>query len=224
MLYFLQRLIFVGELYNSWHLWYLLASIYAYFLLVCISKKHISKFRNYLLLLAITSIMLSIAVDLVRSVNVNSFHWVNVMKIVIDSTIISSRVLSGMIFIPIGMILYKFSTSVHLGVISFLILFLVDLLINNYFVSFIISTVYYALLFNLILNLNIAISASTAKKMRHMSTVIYLIHMYVWTVVYTLLFHKQTFGLEIFVLVCIICLVCAYLWNLIEVYYKSKMS
>ena len=56
--------------------------------------------------------------------------------------------------------------------------------------------------------------------LRNMSTIVYLIHMYIWTLYYMLIYGEKTYGLDSFIVVSLVSSIFAILYSRIKVYCK----
>lgn len=220
---FIRRLIFVGEEYNSWHLWYLLASVYAFGILIILAKKPYSKMISVLSVLAIAALIVALYVDAIRNTDQSMLHGLNIIsRGVIDNTIISSRVLLGFVYIPVGMILFTYSMNVFASGALFVVFFVLDLFINDILISDFLLILYCICLFELVIRIRTKFDNTLL--LRQISSSVYFIHMYVWTIIYMVIYHKQTFGLAIFIKVSIVSLLVSYFWHIYQNKRLSKKS
>jgi hypothetical protein len=208
---FIRRLLFVGELYNSWHLWYLLACIYAFVILLAVVNRPLSKLRYSLVFVTVLLGVITICIDLINYSHIDSLNSLIIVRSLIGNTIISSRVLQGGIFIPVGMLLYYYSLDTTATSVLVFVLFIFDMLVGNLFISKLVSTLYIVLFFNLIMKIRTGLNNSLI--LRKLSSTIYFIHMYVWTIVYMIFYHRQSFGTGIYLSVSIISTVIAFIWH-----------
>ena len=122
---------------------------------------------------------------------------------IVKASFTSGRIFQGTVFIPVGLLLSR--TNIPKPA-SLLLLF--GGLGANYWTDNIILSDYLLILtavglFEIIKGLHLA-DSRIYFYMRKSSTVIYLIHMYIWTFYYTLLYGKKTFGPDSFLAVSII--------------------
>ena len=201
---YILYLLFVGEHYNSWPLWYLLSSIWtAAFLLIMHYSKKISflKLVQYGILISIVSFSLNLLV------NVDSDTLLFAEKLIKDvvcSSIKNGRIMMGAVYIPFGLYISKNRGDIKR---NYLILLLLGITLgmcwdNQFLRGY--STMFSAVgLFGWSTHLNIKCSNIT-KHMRKMSTWIYFIHMYVYTGIYLALYGKKTSGPLLFLLTVIL--------------------
>lgn len=105
-----------------------------------------------------------------------------------------------MIYIPIGMYLAHNKISKKLYGIMFVGGFIVNYFIDNEIFSSFILVVTSIGFFGIVecVKLN---NSNIYGILRNMSTRIYLIHMYVWTFYYLLMYGKKTYGIDSFIVV-----------------------
>lgn len=211
---FMQGLFFVGEQYNSWHLWYLLSTIYALLLIMALMKRGIS--RKGLLLVSISFAFLSIGIDTFVTVAQGIEHLPLPLKLaqgILNRSIVSGRIFSGMVFIPLGMYLARNKLNMAANIVLFSVSFVMRCVINNVAVDALlligVSIGFWGIIENYALG-----QSPIYSRLRKASTVIYLVHMYVWTFYYFFVYGEMTYGIDSFVMTsvlsCVIALFCLY--------------
>lgn len=104
-LLYIRGLLFIGEQYNSWQLWYLLSTIYALLVILYILKKRNSP--KHLVLLSITASIFSVGLSALVGYEGNMPFVLQTIKKLVSYSISNGRIISGMIYIPIGMLLAR---------------------------------------------------------------------------------------------------------------------
>ena len=108
ILIYFRGFLFVGEQYNSWHLWYLLSTIYSLILIIILYKLKI--FRNMgggMLIIGIVFSVISVGTSQFVLTEKNLIKALLLIKKLITYSIGSGRIFKGMIFIPLGIYLAK---------------------------------------------------------------------------------------------------------------------
>lgn len=193
---YLRKLIFRGEHYNSWHLWYLLSVIYVVLLLRLLTRLHVPFPVTFGICCTIYAVGLFL-------------DWLNLqegelpyvlfrLRQLLILTIVDGRILRGFLFVPIGMLL---SRKVLRPVISCILLaggFTVCCLTGGAIGELSLAVCVIGL-FCLAQSLSLH-DRRIYPFARQMSTVIYFIHMYVWTFLYWALFRTKTYSTPMFFL------------------------
>lgn len=213
---YFQGLFFIGEHYNSWVLWYLLSAIYALFVLFLVVKKQIGK--KGLLLLAVVFVIISILCDYA---SVHRFPgYLKYFNVFLSNTFVNGRIFRGLFYIPLGMLIYniKIKKVVQICLLSFGFLFnpLFDNALQT--IGVILCSVG---LFLLMIDVKLKDSICFLV-FRKMSTGIYFIHLYVWTLLYYFLYGEKTFGAKIFLLTLLVTAALSLVYALFFV--KKKMK
>lgn len=204
ILLYIRGFLFIGEQYNSWPLWYLLSTIYALFIILFIFRKC----RNLKLLVVISIIASVISISFTYLVNYNGYlpPLLEIFKKLIRYSIANGRILSGLIYIPIGMILSQRKIPNYLNFIVFFTGYIANYLINNSIISSYLLIITSIGLFGIIENITLKDSPMYAK-FRIMSTSIYLTHMYIWSFYYKIVYNRKTFGMDSFIVTSVVAIV-----------------
>ena len=105
VLYYIRGFIFIGEQYNSWHLWYLLSTIYALvFLLIVLYLKVSSK---KIIVLSSAVFFISIGIDYLSANTGNANTLIGLLTKMIEVSIVSGRILTGLFYLPLGCFLAR---------------------------------------------------------------------------------------------------------------------
>ena len=137
------------------------------------------------------------------------------------------RLLNGFIYIPIGMILgLKYSSIIKTNENKFnliksttLILIIICLLAHCVFRERIVND-FFTLLFSIsffvfIIQFDMSTSIET-KSLRTVSAVVYFIHLYIWTVYYSIMYGEKNYGIDSFIVSSMVSILIGY------IYYKLK--
>lgn len=222
ILNYLQGLVFRGEHYNSWMLWYLLSSIYALFFVWTCLKRHISP---YLILTGgIILLLIGAGFDILEQTDTDLPSLLRQLKWLLSVTIANGRILRGAFYIPCGMVLAnkKFKTNVWINGIVFLVAFAGRCMISSVFIKSILVAVYAVALFRIVVEIKLK-NSDLYPILRKMSTVIYFTHMYVWTFYFAIVYNrfgKENYGADDFFVTITICLFIACVYIFIR--YKNR--
>lgn len=195
---YVRNLVVTGEHYNSWVLWYLLSSIYGLlYIYICmkynlrISRMLVVGFLLYLLGAFITTFCqydgtLSSMLYLVQ-------HGIRYF--------ISGRIFTSFFFIPMGMLICKKDLTkwygcfcMTLGLVLWLFCIKDTFVLKNAVIA--LSSVG---LFVAVINIS-TVDKPIYRNLRISSTVVYFVHLWVWTVVYGIIYQQKTYGMEMFLI------------------------
>ena len=87
--------------------------------------------------------------------------------------------------------------------VLFVTTFIANFIIGNFTISSLLLVISSVALFGIILEIKLK-DNSNYLMMRKLSTVIYLIHMYVWTFYYMIVYREKTFGWDCFIVTTLI--------------------
>ncbi len=209
ILHFISNFIFVGEQYNSWHLWYLLSTVYA-LMTICIIMKMCRKPECLIILSAIASVLCMGLTAFARYEGTYISALENVRWLV-KWTIVNGRIFTGLIYIPLGMLLSRKRIPKMLNLAMLIGAGIILFFVENEFVSGYLSLFSSVGLFGLIISVSLPDHRIYARLRSH-STVIYLIHMYIWGIYYMIIYGQKTFGLDSYLVTSAIALVLAVLY------------
>lgn len=211
---YLKGFFLKGEHYNSWMLWYLLSLIYVLiFIYICLKKN--VKFKNIALCsIAIGSLSLILKYSSIYEISINNIY-LNYFVRFIELTLDNGRLLTGFIYIPIGVLLknhvFNRNYSTILLIISIIIFFL-----TSDAISALLIVVISIFLFNISLNIKLKDKYSNICNIfRDISNYNYFIHMYVYTIYYYVMYKAPTYSIDCFIFTSIITTFISYLyiWN-----------
>lgn len=206
ILLYIRGFLFIGEQYNSWHLWYILSTVYAAVYIFVLLKFRFSS--NKLFVASIFVFFIHIGIDFLSTCNGSSIIIIDLLAKVIKLSISSGRILSGLFFIPIGMVLTKKKPNLIVSSIMLVAGFCLNVIYDNIYLDSFFSTISSVGLFCIINSIDLP-ESKAYPFIRKMSTVIYYIHMYVWTFYYLIIYGNKTFGMDCFLVTTAICIVVA---------------
>ena len=193
---YLRGMFFLGEQFNSFQLWYLLSTVYAMGLIVLLSKKG-------------ATLGQTVAVGVLVTFFAIFFDWfvgekdslpgaLGSISQFLSVNVVNSRVLTGCTYLPIGMLLAKRKPGFPVAAGCLLVgIGLMIVVPSSIFYRC--STVLAAVgLVGLLVNVSLP-ESGVYPLLRQMSTVGYLIHMYVYTIFYWIVYGERTDGMASFV-------------------------
>lgn len=217
LLVFFRGFFFIGEQYNSWPLWYLLSTIYALMVVLFLMKKKVK--QKGILLIGIFFLILSRVITRFISYGGDLPEVILLLQKMIKMSISSSRILSGLYYIPIGIYIQKKCLTKQFGFILLIGGFIANVIITLGTSRFVLRG-----FVRLVLNVLTAIGLfETARHfelknslvypfIRKMSTAIYFIHMYIWTGYYMLVYKTKTYGMDSFLITTVVSMLAAALY------------
>lgn len=196
-------LLFVGEHYNSWPLWYLLSSIWtAIYLIIIRHFKEITFLQlvQHSILISMISFSLNI---LVKVDNDTLIFYQKLIKDIVSVSIKNGRIMMGIVYIPFGLYISKNKFSKRNYLIILLFGITIGVCLDNQFLRGY-STMLSAIgLFGWSTHLNIK-HTDLIERMKKISIWIYFIHMYVYTGIYLVLYGEKVSGAVPFLLTAIL--------------------
>ncbi|MCQ2519291.1 MAG: acyltransferase [Lachnospiraceae bacterium] len=188
ILYYLQGFLFTGEHYNSWILWYLLSSIFACLFMLLLIKINVKE--STWIVLSVTAFLVSFFIDYLMS-GAYAGKVYDVIRAIVINTIGKGRVLGGLCYIPLGVYFAKKKLSWKTGTL---------LLLIGYFLSFPAKFEDAPYLLEsiglLMIGVNLNLKGTRIWPFfRKLSTNIYFVHMWVFTVVCLLLYGGMNYGM-----------------------------
>lgn len=195
ILSYVQDLVLVGHHYNSWHLWYLLSSIYAYIFVLVMLRLQLNH-KKWIITIGFVC-LLSIFIDEISAYSKPLPAVLHAVRSLISRTIVSGRILRGAFFIPVGILMGNRNISLRKCLILFIGCFCVNFFIENELISNILTYVCGVALFGTLLHINLR-DQYIYIVLRKLSTDVYLIHMYIWSIYCSLVYKKVHFGWDSF--------------------------
>lgn len=203
LLSYIRGLVFIGEHYNSWHLWYLLSTVYALILVMALFRFRLNVKKW---IIVVSSILgLSIFMDEIAAYSKVLPTVLHLFRTLVALTTVNGRILQGAFFIPIGILMGNKNMSLWKCLVLFTGCFCANFFIENTAISTILTYVCGVALFGILLHINLK-EHYIYIILRKLSTDIYLIHMYIFSF-YCSLIHKEVhFGLDSFLVTAILSL------------------
>lgn len=183
----LRKIVFRGENFNSWMLWYLLSTIYA-LAFIWITMKLKFK-RKHLVVCSGLFFVLIILINIIAWSERDFNALLGLVKTAITYTITDGRVLNGLVYIPLG--IYSFShpkVTKYASVLS-VPCFVLCLFVDNIWLSSVLKLFLYIGVFGLALRIKLNDNKSY-KILRTSSTAIYFIHMYIYSAFCFVVYHR----------------------------------
>ena len=218
ILTYAKGLFFTGEHYNSWHLWYLLSTIYALVLLMVLIKHNKSIYT--IVIIGAVIYVLSIIITYFSSISGDLPSYLIVLQKVIKHTISNGKILTGMFYIPIGILLSKKTLPIKVSWMILVIAYISNVLVDSIGISSIFEAVSAIALFGVFSSINLPDSI-VYSRMRKISTVVYFIHLYIWSFYYIIVYGKKTYGLDCYLVTSVVCLLIGVIFTEISKY-KNK--
>lgn len=216
---FIRGFLFIGEQYNSWHLWYLLSAIYGSIVIYwgLLKKVNIKKIA----IIGGIGLIMGFTTDIFITMD---FVGLNAkIKSLIQFIIPNGRIFEGLFYITMGMIFYKNNISFKTSITSIIISAICFFIFPSSFFKDIMITVFSLSLFNIALYIKVNESAKY-KILRKTSTIMYFIHMYVWSIYYTIIYGEKTYSYDSFFATSIISILISLMYIKIKNNLKIKTS
>ena len=209
ILLYIRGEVFVGEQYNSFQLWYLLATIYA-LILVIILLKYVHLNPKKIVMVGTVLFVISIAITYLAQYkgDVKLPEVLCLIQKLIVHSISTGRILFGTFYIPVGMLLAKKKFNIKIALPMFVISYVLNVIVHNTAISLLLVATSAIGLFVVVKEIRLP-DCPMYFFIRKMSTVIYFIHMYVWTIYYMIIYGEKTYGMDSFVVVSIVSMVLA---------------
>jgi len=218
---YLRGFFFLGEQYNSWQLWYLLVMFYALVVIYFLIRKKISH-KGLLIIAAIFS-FLSILLDYFMNIDIDLLPS-SLFRIrdVFEHTIVYGRFFSGLVYIPVGICIScrKIPKIINWGL--FVSSFILNYIFEGRFITGYLVIFASVGLFGIIEAIKLK-DRPVYSTLRMSSTVIYFIHMYVWTLYYFLVYHQRMLGPDSFIVTSLLSLLISMLYICIKKRFRKSL-
>ena len=220
VLLYIRGFVFIGEQYNSWHLWYLLSTIYALvFILILlylkISPKKAIVFSSFVFLF-------SIGIDYLSAYEGNTNTFIGIFIMIIRVSIGSGRILTGLFYLPLGCFLAQKQPNLKVSLTMLVSGYILNVFVQNYYWSTLLVAIS-SIGFFCVINTIALPNSRVYPFVRKMSTIIYFVHMYIWSFYYVLIYGEKTYGIDCFLVTIVICLaLSAAIVVVTECYNKKK--
>lgn len=192
-LYF-RGFLLIGEHYNSWMLWYLLSGIYALaFMIICLNCKMT---LISIALLGAGFICVGTWLTYLSNYSGSLPIALSTLKYGIKLTIANGRIFTGFFYIPCGVLLSSKKAPLVVNLILFISGFVANYCIGS--TNVFCTAICVIGLFGILEEVKLR-KSRIYLTMRKMSTGIYFIHLWVWTVLYSVMYGEKTYGLLPFI-------------------------
>ena len=213
ILLYIQGFFFVGQQYNSWPLWYLLSTFYTLGVLYLLLKRKAPP--TALLLVSGISAVISFTIDaLIASPD----HFLTTMQAllpVIHHTVQHGRIFTGGIYLPLGMLLAYRKIPALLNRILLpagcIASFLIHVSVIDSCLLIIISVSFFGIVENFSLK-----EHRIYHFMSQSSMILYLLHMYIWSIYYKLQYKHKDHGIDDFLFTAMLTFVLSALFILLK--------
>lgn len=192
---YMKGLLFVGEHYNSWPLWYLLSTLYALLLVGFLLRKKVG--IDKILIVSFFATLLSLLFNYVGAAESLPVSLIPLKRVLVY-TVENGRILGGLIYMPIGMWLSHREISVKTNCVLLIAGAVLSFFFDNQLVDFYLRIITSVGFFGLVLSWRLGDSA-VYPFLRESSLYIYLLHMYVWTIYSFTAYGEMRVGLNSFI-------------------------
>lgn len=204
---YMQGFFFIGEHFNSWMLWYLLAVIYA-LALVLFLLRFLRLKPEIIALVGTIIFLISMGFTYLSVYDGDLPPFLQVIREGLSETIVNGRVLTGCFYLPAGILLARYDLPLFASALMVVSGFYLRFHADNTFANAVAAALNGIGFFSLAKQIKLP-DSEIFPILRKMSTVIYFIHLLVWTVFYTVRYGTVTYGLESFLVTSLISLIIA---------------
>lgn len=217
ILLYIRGFVLLGEQYNSWQLWYLLSTIYTLPLIIFALKR--KRARQTLVLISVAASVIQVVLTILVKYQGEMPSFIAKVRTLVEYSIAGGRLFSGMIYIPVGIILAKRRIPKYINWACLVVGFTLDFLIEDTLLSSYLVILSAIALFGIIESVSVK-NNPIYRILRQISTVTYLLHMYIWTIYYTIVYGEKTYGVDSFVVTVLIAILVAIGY----IFIKEKMG
>lgn len=211
ILLYIRGILFIGENYSSWPLWYLLSTIYSLGIIIIMQK--LPKVNRNLFIMSVIFSVLTLSFSILSNYEGILPPILKTARKIVICSIANGRIFWGAVYIPMGILLAKKGDSKYLKYIIFIVCFLCDFFVKNSIIS------HYLLIFNSIVLFEIIKSIKLNDKkiypiLRRMSIIIYLLHMYIWNFYYKIFYGEKHYGMDSFIVTSAVVIILSFSYSL----------
>ena len=192
----LRKIVFRGDNYNSWQLWYLLSTVYA-LLFILISMK-LKRKQYFVYSAAVVAFIAQKLINYIAWTTDSVPTWLTPIKTLIYYTFSDGRVLSGIYYIAIGMFIWENMRLIKNVKFVLIPCIIISFFLKNEIILSLFTVIETVAVFTIAANVSLK-EKTIYKELRTASTAIYLIHMYIVTFV-CLILKNENSGFKVFVL------------------------
>lgn len=208
LIQFIRNMLFRGENYYSWPLWYLLSAVYGLTVLKLLvgRQKETKKFDFYSIVIICFCMFMHFATDYIVNLNTTN-NVVMMFSLLLEKTIGEGRLFSGVYYILLGNLIAK--SEYHIDKIYLLAIFIASYLIVA-FTSFLpIKVIMCITFFLLVISFKVT---GNGIYFRRTSTIMYYTHMIVFFAL-NIIANKEMYGWIGFAFCCSVTNILAYVLN-----------
>jgi peptidoglycan/LPS O-acetylase OafA/YrhL len=212
---YVKYFLFVGKLYNSYHLWYLLALIYSLVIIRILINRN-TKIIGMLVAGTVIYIVYLIFLYLERE-QINTpiiSSVVNLYEYIFNK----GGVWSGLLFVTIGMYLVEFGNKLNLPISALLLV--VGVAIKYYVLNELGIIISAAMLFAIVLKIKLP-DCDKYKTLRDLSKYMYLSHLVCFSIYTALIGNFNKLGLDSFIATLVLSLIVSGM--IITIYNRKKL-
>lgn len=210
--------VLTGEQYNSWHLWFVLASIYAAVFILIAMRLKVS-IEKVIMVGCVIFIICAVMGGL-------ESHYREGLPIVLAlfyKACKFSKIMKGMFFMPVGILLAKKKIPTPIAWPIFLIGVALSAFVATGALKILVDGLTSIALFNAVESIVLPDSGAFFV-LRKMSTVIFFIHMYVWSIYYMLVYGTKTTGVDSFLCTTLISIVFSLVYVKVRYFRNAAFS
>ena len=210
---YIQGFFFVGQQYNSWPLWYLLSTFYTLGVLYLLLKHKAPP--TALFLVSGISAVISFSIDALIASPDHFPTTIQALLPLIRHTVQHGRIFTGGIYLPLGMLLAcrKFPALLNRILLpaGCIASFLTHISVVDSCLLIVISISFFGIVENFSLK-----EHCIYHFMRQSSMILYLIHMYIWSIYYKLQYKHKDHGIDDFLITAMLTIVLSALFILLK--------
>lgn len=218
LLVFIRNVLFIGENFNSWILWYLLSEIYALTFILILFRLN-NKSNKSFIIYGIFLYIFGILINLLYSMNFSGYYT-NLLIKILHFFIPKGRIFYPFIFIPLGVYISKNEKITYfiMDFIIFILILVLNSIYNNEVITKTSLLLFSVINFKLVLNVKYEnIKFSEFCKM--FSEKLYFWHLFIWSVLAYVEdgYIDSNYGFKYFIQVIILILIILFF----EIYFKK---
>lgn len=216
ILLYIRGFFFVGEQYNSWHLWYLLSSIYGLLVISFLIKKKVT--AKGMLMVAIAFSFVSWGANWLTGLTTDLPVVIEILKQLVVYSVANGRIFLGVVFLIFGMLLAKKKMNPIVSATMMIAGLIAKYLVSDYSLKGVLAVVAAVPFFDLVERIKLP-DGRIYEYLRNMSATVYFIHMYIWTAVYLIMYQEKVFEPACFLITEAV----TFFVSLLYVYFKNKI-
>ena len=181
VLFFIRNILFIGENFNSWILWYLLSEIYGLMLIYLLGKK--TNNNNNFIYIGAILLLLGIVINYFNGFQFKSNIIILLQKIIIN-IIPNGRILYSPLFISLGIFISKHEKIKNnvLSTILLITLFILNIFLDSVIIHIISISICSYIIFKYIINIDIK-EEKIADYLKLASVNLYFWHLFIWSII-----------------------------------------